>query len=338
MMKVGIFNNVTGGKKRFEPYEEKYKNDLELIEFGCSASYENLDKVKESGCEALIYFNPKRENDLFFKKMAEMGVKYLSTTSAGYDHFDLDAMKKYGIKGANVPVYSPNAISEHAVLLTLSVLRNYREQLLRIENGVYGIDGVMGKEMRNQTIGIIGTGRIGATTVRCLTGFGPKQILAYDPYENNSIKGMVTYVDLDTLYQKSDVIIFHCIATKENYHMINDKSIEKMKKGVILINAARGSLFDNTAVLKAVKSGKIGGLGIDVIEGEEQLKGSVPGDPCPVPVLARLLENHNVVYTHHTAFYTDEAYRNITETAIDNLLEYANTGICERELVGGKNS
>lgn len=191
----------------------------------------------------------------------------------------------------------------------------------------------MGKEIRNQVIGIVGTGRIGMTTVKCLAGFGPEKILAYDPYENPAIKNLVTYTDLETLYRTSDVIIFHCVATAENYHMINAESIAKMKNGVMLINAARGTLFDNYAVLQAVKSGKIGGLGIDVIEGEEKLKESVPEGECPLPELKELLEYPNVVYTHHTAFYTDEAYRNLTETAIDNLLEYEKTGSCERELV-----
>ena len=331
-MKVGIYSNVTGGKQRFVPFEKKYEKQLELIEFGCLPTYENLDKIKEYGCEALLYFNPKREDEAFFEKMAKMGIRYLSTTSAGYDHFNLEAMKKYGIKGANVPKYSPNAISEHAVLLTLSVLRNYRAQIQRIEKGEYGIEGLMGKEIRNQVIGIVGTGRIGATTIHCLSGFGPKKMMAYDPYENPAVKDLVTYTDLETLYRTCDVIIFHCVATAENYHMIRKESIEKMKDGVVLINAARGALFDNAAVLQAVKSGKIGGLGIDVIEGEEKLKGSSDG-VCPLPELGELLKYQNVTYTHHTAFYTDEAYRNLTETAIDNLLEYEKTGNCERELV-----
>ena len=332
-MRVGIFNEVTGGKARFELYKEKYKNVLELIAFDCHATYENLDKIAENQCEALIYFNPKREDEAFFKKMSEQGIKYLSTTSTGYDHYNLEAMKKYGIKGANVPVYSPNSVAEHAVLLTLSVLRNYREQLLRIENGRYDIGGLMGKEIRNQVIGIVGTGRIGATTARCLSGFGPKNMLAYAHHENPALKELVTYVDLDTLYRTCDVILFHCSATAENYHMIDKNAIEKMKDGVILINTARGTIFDTPAIVEAVKSGKIGGLGLDVIEGEEKLRGGTSGQNCPIPELAELLQHYNVTFTQHTAFYTDEAYRNITETAIDNLLEYEKYGSCERELV-----
>lgn len=332
-MKVGMYSTTTDGEKRFLPYKDKYDKKLELFNFACPPSYENLDKIKEYGCEALIYFNPKHEDEAYFEKLAKMGIRYLCTSSAGFDHFNLEAMRKNGIKGANVPQYSPNAISEHTVLLTLSVLRNYREQIKRIEKAEYGIDGLMGKEIRNQVIGIVGTGRIGSTTVKCLQGFNPKKILAYSLSENPTLKNIVTYNDEDTLYRTCDVIIFHCAATAENYHMINDESLSKMKDGVILINAARGSLFDNSAILKAVKSGKIGGLGIDVIEGEEMLKGTQTDIPCPVPELSELLKYPNVTFTRHTAFYTDEAFKNMTMTTIDNLLEYESTGSCVNELI-----
>ena len=332
-MKVGIFGTTADSETRYLPYKEKYDKHLELINLKCPPTYENLDKIKEYSCEAIIYFNSKRESHEYFEKMAKMGVCYLCTGSAGFDHFDLEVMKKYGIKGANVPQYSPNAISEHAVLLTLSVLRNFREQIKRIEKYEYSIDGLMGKEIRNQTIGIVGTGRIGSTTAKCLSGFKPKKILAYSLGENPEIKDIVTYTDEKTLFKESDVIIFHCAATSENYHMINDESLKIMKDGVILINAARGSLFDNTAILNGVKSGKIGGLGIDVIEGEEKLKGTQTNIPCPIPELSELLKYPNVTFTRHTAFYTDEAFKNMTETTINNLLEYESTGSCVNELV-----
>ena len=333
MLKVGMYNTVSGGVQRFQPYHEKYENKLELISFDCPLTYETLEKLKETGCNALIYFNPKRESEDFFRKIALMGIQYLVTPSAGYDHFNLEAMKKYGIRGANVPVYSPSAISEHTILLTLSVLRNYREQLLRLEKNKYGITGLMGRELHHLTIGIIGTGRIGSTTIRVLSGFSPRKMLACSPHEKPELKNLVTYVDLDTLYSQSDIIIFHCAASKENYHMVNQTRIDKLKKVVILINTARGSLFENQAVLNALETGQIGGLGIDVIEGEEKLRGIEQAETCPLPELAELLKHKNVVYTRHTAFFTDEAYRNMTETIIDNLLEYARTDQCRNELV-----
>lgn len=332
MLNVGVFNTLTGGIKRFLPIAELYKNEIQLVDFACPPTMDNLELIKETGCEALLYYNPKRETDVFFKKMSEMGIRYLSTSSAGYDHFNIEAMKKYGIKGSNVPSYSPNAIAEHTVLLTLSVLRNLREQLDRINRYEYTIEGLMGREIRNMTIGVIGTGRIGCTTIKCLSGFTPKKIYAYSPHPKTGMLEYVEYTDLDFLYQNSDIIIFHCAYDGTNHHMVNAETISKMKDGVVLINTARGALFDTTAVLNAIKSGKIGGLGIDVIEGEGRLKGR-NFKQNPIPELEELLSYYNVIYTHHSAFFTDEAYRNLSETAIENLVSYARTGECSRELV-----
>ena len=190
----------------------------------------------------------------------------------------------------------------------------------------------MGKEIRNQTIGIVGAGRIGYTTMKCLSGFGPT-ILAHDPFENDKVREYAEYVSLEELYQKSDVIIYHCIYNEENHHMVNRNTIATMKDGVILINVARGGLFDMEAVLEAVKSGKVGALGIDVIEDEMELRKTPAGAECPIPVLKELLTHDNVIFTNHTAFYTDEAERNMIDTCMENLYSYMTTGECRYELV-----
>lgn len=329
-MKVGVFNTVRGGVTRFAPSAERYHGEIELVGFDCPPSPENLHLVQ--GCEAILYTPVSMSPEAFWRGLAEYGVKYVVTCSAGYDHFNLELMKKYGMKGANVPFYSPNAISEHAVLTTLALLRNYREQILRIQNRNYVIAGVRGSELRNQVVGIVGAGRIGYTTMKCLSGFGAK-LLAYDPYENEAVKKYAEYVPLPKLYHRADVIIYHCIYNKENHHMVNKETLAQMKDGVILVNVARGGLFDMEAVCEAVESGKIGALGIDVIEQEELLRKTNPGDPCPLPVLERLLAHSNVIFTNHTAFYTDEAEKNMADTAIDNLYSYMKTGACQFELV-----
>ncbi len=329
ILKVGMFNNVRGGYGRFDHSLSRYDGKIELEVFDCPAVTENLDRLK--GCEALILTANGETDELFWKTLAETGVKYVATCSAGYDHFNLDAMKKYGLKGANVPFYSPNAISEHAVLLMLSVLRNFREQIINIEKSRYSIEGLIGKEVRNQTIGIVGAGRIGYTTMKCLSGFGPEKIYAYDPYQNDKVKEYAEYVSLDELYEKCDVIIYHCIYNKENHHMVNADTISKMKDGVYLINVARGGLFDNKAVYEAVCSGKIAGLGLDVIEGEENIENkSGTGE---LEILTTLLKHPNVIFTPHSAFYTDEADRNLSDITIDNIYEYMTTGTCKNELV-----
>lgn len=327
-MKAGCYLNVRGGVKRFEERLKKYGDEIELIQFDCYPSIETVSMLKDNGCEAMVYTPTKMLGDDFWKIAADGGLKYVVTCSAGYDHFNLEAMKKYGLKGANVPVYSPNAISEHAVMLTLSILRNYRKQILNIQNGIYPINGLMGKEIRNQVIGIVGAGRIGYTTMKILKGFGPKKILTYDPYPNDKVKEIAEYVSLEELYKKSDVIIYHCIYNESNHHMVNEKTIRTMKDGVILVNVARGGLFNINDVYDAICSGKIGGLAIDVIEGEDIIRSG-----GKLPIIDKLLEHDNVVFTNHTAFFTDEAERNMVDTMVDNLHDYMTTGSCKFELV-----
>ncbi len=332
-MRVGIFNTTDGGAARFAAFEDLYRGELELVEFHCAPTYENLDRIAEEKVEALIYYNPKHEDDAFFKRLSEVGIRWLSTTSTGYDHFNLPAMKKYGIHGANVPAYSPNAVSEHTMLLTLSMLRNYRQQLDRISRNDYRNDGLMARELRNMTVGIIGCGRIGVTTLKCLSGFGPKKIYACDPFEREDVKQYAEYASREDLYAKCDILIFHAVATPENYHMINDGAIAAMKPGMVLINAARGQLFDLGAIIRGLESGKLGGVGMDVIEGEELLIGKHDIPECPHPELKKLLTFPNFTFTQHTAFFTDEAFRDMTRTALQNLLDYKRSGECERELV-----
>ena len=331
-MKVGLFNTVRGGKARFAPYADRYE-ELELVEFDCPPAMENLEKLAEEGCEAMIYTADHKEPEAFFKKLSECGIRYICCCCAGYDHFDLEAMKKYGIRGANVPVYSPNAISEHTVLLVLAALRHFRKQLLQVEKCCYGLNGLLGRELRNMNVGVVGAGRIGFTTIRCLSGFGPKKIYAYDPFPNPKVEEFASFVPLEELYAQCDVIIYHAIYNESSHHMVNRESIQTMKDGVVLVNTSRGGLFDAEAVLEGIESGKLGGVCLDVIEGEGQLRKKPEYDSCPIPVLGKLLEHDNVIFTSHSAFYTDEADRNLSEGTVENLLSYARTGSCDRELV-----
>lgn len=331
-MKIGLFNTVRGGAARFAPYAEKYE-DMELIEFSCPPTLETLEELKKAGCEAMIYTAAHKEEPAFFEKIADCGVKYVCCCCAGYDHFDLPTMKACGLKGANVPVYSPNAISEHTVMLVLAALRKFRMQILHVEEGNYQFAGLQGREIRNMTIGIVGAGRIGYTTMQCLSGFGPKKMLAYDPYENDKVKEYAEYVSLEELYAQSDVIIYHAMYTESNHHMVNRDSIATMKDGVVLINTSRGGLFDAAAVLEAVESGKIAGVGIDVIEGEGILRKQKQFDVCPIPELEKLLKHPNVIFTPHVAFFTDEADRNLSEGTVENLRSYMLHDSCDKELI-----
>ncbi|MCC8127180.1 MAG: hypothetical protein LIO92_07260 [Clostridiales bacterium] len=333
-MKVAVYNTVRGGTERFRPYADKYDN-IELVAIDCPPTLETLDKLKEFGCEAMIYTSDHQEGEEFFKKIAENGVRYVCCCCTGYDHFNISAMKKYGLKGANVPYYSPNAISEHTVMLVLAALRHFRTQILNVEHGNYQLAGLMGREIRNMSIGIVGAGRIGYVTMQCLSGFRPGKMYAYDPFPNERVKEYAQFTTLDDLYAKCDVIIYHAIYNEKNHHMVNAEAIRKMKDGVILINVSRGGLFDTDAVLAGIESGKLGGVCLDVIEGEGILKKQKQYDICPISSLSKLLAHPNVIFTPHAAFFTDEADSNMNETTIENLESYITTGSCDKEVVKG---
>ncbi len=330
-MRVGLFKNVRGGISRFAPYAAQYGNALELVQLPCDPLPYCLDAIGKARCEALIYSNDHKETPEFFAQLAAQGIRYLVTCSSGYDQFDLHAMKTYGIHGANVPQYSPNAISEYTVMIALALLRKLRRQMLRIDAQRFGIDGLRGRELRNMAVGIIGAGHIGRTTIQCLSGFCPREILVYTLHPRWDQP--VQYVSLDEIYQRADILIFHCAATSRNYHMVDAKAIQKMKDGIILINSARGTLFDTQAVLDGIESGKIGALGLDVIEGEGALRKAGCETSETARILQQLLRHDNVIYTTHTAFYTDQADHTMTQTAMHNLYEYATAGQCRNELV-----
>ena len=264
--------------------------------------------------------------------LAEAGVKFIACCSAGFDHVDLAAIKKYGIKACNVPLYSPNAIAEYAVMASMMALRKIKKQFHMTEKGDYTLKGLRGQELRDQTIGIIGTGRIGMESLKIFSAF-TKDILLYDPYPREEAKAIGTYVSLDEIYEKSTLLVFHCPFTKENFHMVNTDSIRKMRTGVVLINPARGGLFDHQAVLDGLEEGKIGALAIDVYEDEKNyLRKDLKGEITKGSVFDRLLSRDDVIYTAHTAFYTDRAVFNMIETTVENLWEYGQTGSCAHEL------
>lgn len=331
VFKIGVFSNVRGGIARFSNSCKKYNEEIEMVEIPVPALNESASKV--TGCDAVIYTPYKEVTKNFYETLKANGVNYILTCTAGYDHLDLKTIKEVGLKSANAPVYSPNAIAEHAVMSVLTLLRNYREQLQRIDVSNYNIDGMAGKEIRNQVVGIVGAGRIGYTTMKCLSGFQPKKIYANDLYQNDEVKKLAEYVSIDEMYEKCDVLIYHCNYTEENHHMVNEETIKKMKDGVILVNVARGGFFNTNDILKGIESGKLGGIAIDVIDEENLIKDAGDVGKCPVPALEKLLEYSNVIYTNHTAFFTDQALKDMSDITIENAYEYKTKGECTFELI-----
>ncbi|MGE4277558.1 MAG: NAD(P)-dependent oxidoreductase [Lawsonibacter sp.] len=293
----------------------------------------NEDTVDEvQNCEGIILVTTCRVTEKVVEKLAQRGVKYLAARSAGSDHVDYDAVVKYGLHCANVPFYAPEAIAEHTILMALSVLRNSKKSYRMIESGDFTMKGLRGRQLGQMTAGVLGTGRIGRTTMSLLRGFGTK-VQGWDPYPNEAAGKLCTYVTQEQLLQESDIIFLHCPLTPDSYHIIGENTLSQMKPGAVLINTARGGLVDHQAVLKALESGKLSGFAFDVYENESSfVRKKVSWDQMDDPIFKALLARDDTAYSAHVAFYTDSAIRNMIEVTLDNLEEYARTGQCQNEI------
>lgn len=257
------------------------------------------------------------------KKLHDMDVKCIATRTIGYDHIDVDYAKSLGMGVIHIS-YSPNSVADYAIMMMLMGLRRMPHIMERANIQDYTLKGKIGRELPDCTVGVIGTGRIGRTVIRHLSGFGCK-MLAYDLYENEEVKQYAEYTDLDTLLKNSDVITLHAPATDDNYHMIDAAAIEKMKQDVVIINCARGALMDTDALIDGIESGKVGFAGLDVVEHESGLYYfNRMGEPLHNPRLAILRSYSNVLVSPHTAFYTEEAVANMAENSIIGAMKYMN--------------
>lgn len=308
------------------PYDEQEFLEKNCKKLGITYDFvheypneENLERMR--GYEAVSIITSQTDADML-RRMKDMGVKYLSTRSIGVDHIDLEAARAYGIQVSNVS-YPPSGVANYAIMLMLMCCRNIKYILDKNVVQDYTLQGKMGKELSNCTVGVIGTGRIGRTLIEHLSGFGCR-ILAYDPYENDAVKQYAAYTDLQTIYREADIITLHIPSLKENYHMIDQAALACMKQGVILINTARGDLIDTAAMMHALECGKIGAAGLDVIENEEGLYYvNLSGKAMDKRDLAVLRSFPNVIVTPHTAFYTEEAVEHMIINSIQGCLCHA---------------
>lgn len=272
-----------------------------------------------SGCDGAVAFVNDDINAEAIDGLCKLGVGVLAMRCAGYNNIDFKAA--YGkLHVLRVPGYSPYAVAEHAAALLLTLNRKTHKSYIRTRDFNFSLNGLTGFDLHGKTAGIIGTGRIGRVFLDICRGFGMKTI-AYDmfPAKDSGIE----YVSLDELFARSDVISLHCPLTEQTHHLINETSISAMKTGVFLINTSRGALIDSEALLHNLKTGKIGGAGLDVYEEEsslffEDFSNSVINDD----VLSLLISMPNVLLTSHQAFLTREALENIAATTIANLRAY----------------
>jgi D-lactate dehydrogenase len=326
--------------KDFEqPYLVAQNKQANTIYFTTEAlSIKTVEMAK--GYDAISIFANDDASAPVIKALAKGGTKYIAIRAAGFDNVDITAANEADIIVANVPDYSPNAIAEHAVLLMLALNRKILLTHEQVKRKDFTLDKLIGFDLNEKTVGIIGTGKIGGVVAKILHGFGCT-ILAYDSVEDQSLmnKYDVHYVDLATIYSLSDIITIHLPLKKETAYMINESSIRQMKRGVMLINTARGGIVKTEDILNALETGKVGYFGTDVYEKEKGIffydhsNGTLQDT-----LLDRLIDHPNVIVTPHQAFATSEALTNIATTTFNSIDSWAEGGVSEHELTFRKHS
>ena len=307
-------------------------HELHFLEAHLDASTAAL----AAGFEAVCVFVNDTVDAEVLRILESQRIQLIALRCAGFNHVDRVAAAACGIRVVRVPAYSPYAVAEHALGLILALNRSLHRAYNRVREGNFALDGLLGFDLHQRTAGIIGTGRIGAVLARLLRGFDC-HVLAVDPLENPECLELgVRYVAFEELLVRADIISLHCPLTPQNQHLIDAGTLAQMNDGAMLINTSRGGLIDTRAVIAALKSGKLGSLGLDVYEKEgdlffEDRSSAILRDDT----FSRLLTFPNVLITGHQAFFTREAMEQIAATTIANLSAFAQTGRCENELPEG---
>jgi D-lactate dehydrogenase len=328
-MHVTVFSTKPYDRRFLEEANANAGHSLSFHEARLSAETGGL----ANGADAVCVFVNDEVNAGVLASLASMGVKLVALRAAGFNNVDLEAARREGITVARVPAYSPYAVAEHTIALILTLNRNIHRAYNRVREGNFALDGLLGFDLVGKTVGVVGTGKIGEVVCRILTGFGCT-VLAYDPQPNAICEQMgVRYAPLEELLSMSDIVSLHCPLTPATHHLIDAQALGRMKRGVMLVNTSRGAVIDTRAVLRGLKDGTIGHLGLDVYEEEadlffEDLSQRFIGDD----VFARLLTFPNVLITGHQAFFTQEALTNIAETTISNITLFERTGHAVHEV------
>lgn len=314
-MKIAAYNYRDFDEaKYFEKFGSQY--GVEIIPIREIPTVDNARLA--DGCEGVSVITQPITEDII-KIWAEIGVKHISTRTIGFDHIDLKSAEKYGLAVSNVK-YSTGSVADYTVMLILMALRKMKSIIKRAEGMDYSLPGNIGKEIKDLTVGVVGTGKIGTHVLRNLSGFGCR-LIAYDPYHNDEAAKLAEYVSLEQLFRESDVITFHTPATESSFHMVNAESIKTMKDGVVIVNTARGSIIDTPAFLDALESGKVGAAALDVIENELGIfYGDYKYQNIGHREMSILKDLPNVLMLPHMAFYTEDAISDMVEHSIQSIL------------------
>lgn len=329
-MKISMFSTKSYDEASFLKVNEKYGFECHFYNFQLDVKTASIAEDSQVIC---AFVNDDLSRPVL-EKLASQGTQLIAMRCAGFDRVDLDAAKELGIQVVRVPSYSPEAIAEHAVGMMMCLNRRFHKAYQRTRDANFSLEGLTGFNFHGKTVGVIGSGKIGLATMRILKGLG-MNILCSDPYPSDAaIELGATYTDLDEIYRQSDVITLHCPLTKDNQRLLNAESFSKMKDHVMIINTSRGGLLDSGDAIEALKSGKIGSLGLDVYDNEKELFfQDKSNDIITDDIFRRLSACHNVLFTGHQAFLTQEALSNIAETTLNNVDEFSKHALSGNELI-----
>jgi D-lactate dehydrogenase len=329
-MKVALFGTRRYDQESFAAVNQRFGHELAYLEPRLTASTAALAQ----GFDAVCSFVNDKVDAPALELLKQGGVRLIALRSAGYNHVDLARAAELGLPVVRVPEYSPYAVAEHAVSLVLALNRKIHRASARVREWNFSLDGLVGFDLHGKTVGIIGTGRIGCAALKIFAGFGCR-VLAHDAKPNGALLGSLgaELAPLPRLYAESDILSLHVPLTPSTHHLIDEAAFAAMKPGVMLINTSRGALIDSRALIRALKSGKVGSAGLDVYEEEEgvffqDLSEQVLQDD----VLARLLTFPHVVITAHQAFLTHEALTKIAEVTLGNISTFEQGRPLENEV------
>ena len=330
-MRTAVFSTKPYDHQSFEAANRDVGHELVFFEHRLTLETSGLG----GGFPAICAFVNDDLGHEVLAALARGGTRLVALRAAGFNNVDLKAAEREGITVARVPAYSPHAVAEHTVGLILTLNRQLHRAYNRVREGNFALDGLMGFDLHGRTVGVVGTGRIGANVARIMHGFGCR-LLLHDPHPDEALHRLGgSYVELDALFEKSDIVSLHCPLTPATHYLVDSAALGLMRDGVMLINTGRGALIHTTDVIQALKRGKIGYLGLDVYEEEEKLFfEDLSQEVLQDDVFARLLTFPNVLITAHQGFFTEEALRGIAETTLGNISAFE-TGRGDLHRIGG---
>lgn len=329
-MKIAVFSTKSYDREYLDEANKNY--DYDLYYFEPKLRKRTVGLIDEQYDAVCVFVNDTVCKDVI-KALSEKNIKLIALRCAGFNNVDIKTANQQGIRVLRVPAYSPHAVAEHAAALILTLNRKTHKAYNRVREGNFSLERLVGFDLYGKTVGVIGTGKIGQKFCNIMQGFGCK-VIAYDKFPSEEVKKQgVTYVDINELYNSSDIISLHCPLTPETNNIINKASIKEMKDNVMLINTSRGKLIDTQSVINALKNRKIGYLGIDVYEQEENLFFKDLSEiVIQDDMIARIMTFPNALVTAHQAFFTHNALTQISETTLKNATDFMNNKHSENDV------